>query len=191
MKASAGSKEQTILSISRQIGRRAGNLFLTKQLWCSGAVLVALNRALDGDLTQDQAIRLAAGLGEGMGGGGCVCGGLSGAALALGLFLGNGRLSPGGDQKVLKATRLLHDQFKHAQGSVCCRVLLKKNAGGQKAHYHACAQRTGKAAELCAELILNRRPELISKVDWEYLNQKDGVASARVKIVADNLRNLN
>jgi len=105
---------QSIYEISRSIGQRAGNLFLTRQLWCSGAVLVVLNRVLNGDLTQDQAIRLAAGMGEGMGNAGCICGGLNGGALALGLFLGNGRLSPGGDQVVMKATRWLRPNFAHA-----------------------------------------------------------------------------
>ena len=179
---------QNITEVSRLIGLRAGNLFRTRQLWCSGAVLVVLNRCFDGDLTQDQAIRLAAGLGEGMGGGGCICGGLNGGALAMGLFLGNGRLSPGGDQKVIKATRWLHDEFKKAHGSACCRVLMKKDKDAPKAQYKACAHRTASAAQLSAESILQWRPELIRKVDWDYLNQEDGMVSARMKIVADKLR---
>lgn len=179
---------QNIEEAIRLIGLRAGNLFRTQQLWCSGAVLVVLNRGFDGDLTQDQAIRLAAGLGEGMGGGGCICGGLNGGALAMGLFLGNGRLSPGGDQRVMKATRWLHDEFKKDHGSTCCRMLMKKDKDAPKAQYLACEHRTASAARLSAESILHWRPELIQKMDWDYLKQEDGMVSARMKIVADKLR---
>jgi C_GCAxxG_C_C family probable redox protein len=174
--------------VSQRIGERAGNLFRTRQLWCSGAVLVVLNRVLDGDLAQDQAIRLAAGLGDGIGSAGCICGGLNGGALALGLFLGNGRLSSGGDQTVLKATRWLHDQFKEDLGSACCRVLLKKDGNGTKSQLRACAERTAKAAELCAAAILQHRPELIQRVDWDYLNHQDGTVKARLNIIADKIK---
>lgn len=187
MKTTPEKNNSDELQISQQIGHRAGNLFLTQQLWCSGAVLVALNHALRGDLTQDQAIRLTAGLGDGMGGAGCLCGGLNGGALALGLFLGNGRLSPGGDQKVLEATRELHDQFKQAHGSTCCRVLMKKDVESYKKQFRSCARRTADAAELCAMLIFRKRPELIRQVDYDYLQHKDGALKARMKIIADKL----
>ncbi len=188
MKINRQTRNHTIEQISLQIGQRAENLFLTRQLWCSGAVLVVLNRALRGDLTQDLAIRLAAGLGKGLGGGGCVCGGLSGGALALGLFLGNGRLAPAGDPTVLKATRQLHDQFKTDHGATCCRVLLNKNAPGSHLQYRECARRTAKAAEVTGQLILNQRPELIQGVDWDYLNLKESRLGARLKIAVDRLK---
>ncbi|MEJ2158351.1 MAG: C-GCAxxG-C-C family protein [Desulfobacteraceae bacterium] len=188
MKPIHDRQSPTAEHISRRIGERAGNLFRTRQLWCSGAVLVVTNRVFGGDLTQDQAIRLAAGLGDGMGGTGCICGGLNGGALALGLFLGNGRLSPGGDRAVLKATRWLHDQFKTDLGSACCRILLKKDADETKSRLDACGRRTAKAAELCAAKILQHRPELIARVDWDYLNQHDGRFEARLNIIADQLK---
>lgn len=188
MTDTSGKHSPSTEAVSRSIGERAGNLFRTRQLWCSGAVLVVINRVLDGDLTQDQAIRLAAGLGDGIGGAGCICGGLNGGALALGLFLGNGRLSPGGDQTVLKATRWLHDQFKKDLGSACCRILLKKDGNGAKSQLRACTERTAKAAELCAVAILQHRPELIRRVDWDYLNHQDGTVKARLNIIADKLK---
>jgi C_GCAxxG_C_C family probable redox protein len=172
-----------------KIGERSANLFLTRQLWCSGAVLVALNKALHGQLPQDLAIRLCAGLGDGMGGSGCLCGGLSGGALALGVFLGSGRLSPGGDQTVLKATHQLHHRFKEIHGSTCCRILTKNVVMGSSRQFTACAQRTATAAELASDLILQHRPELLNTVDWDYLHQKDGAISARLNIVADRLKN--
>jgi len=171
----------------RLIGQRAANLYLTRQLWCSGAALVVLNQALGGDLTQELAIRLAAGLGDGMGGSGCICGAVNGGALALGLFLGTGQLSPGGDQIVLQATRRLHDRFKAAFGAVCCRILMKNNTKGPVSKNHDCALRTSKAVELTAALILEHRPQLIQQIDWDYLNQKDGIIGARIKIVANQM----
>lgn len=182
------SQKHTIDDISRQIGHRAGNLFVTRQLWCSGAVLVVLNRALGGDLPQELAIRLAAGLGKGLGGGGCICGGLSAGALALGIFLGNGHLAPSGDETVLTATRQLHDQFKSAHGSTCCRVLVRQTSGNAKPDYRQCALRTAKAAEIAATLIMNQRPELIRHADWDYLNQNESRLGARLKIAADRLK---
>ncbi len=167
--------------ICRQIGRRAQNLFMTRQLWCSGAVLVVLNRALGGDLTQDLSIRLSSGLGKGLGGGGCICGGLSGGALALGLFLGNGRLAAAGDRTVLKATRQLHEAFKEAHGATCCRELIKISARGEDGVFRDCARRTARAAELTARLILSRRPRLVDRVDWDYLNQEESRLDARLK----------
>lgn len=189
LKPESDSFQDNAAALAKTIGERSANLFLTRQLWCSGAVLVVLNRVLGGGLTQETAIRLCAGLGDGLGGSGCLCGGLNGGALALGIFLGNGRLSPGGDQKVLAATHLLHSRFKAAHGSTCCRILTKHVEMGSRRQYEACAGRTAKAAELAAELILDHRPELMEQVDWDYLNQKDGILEARFKIVANRLKN--
>jgi C_GCAxxG_C_C family probable redox protein len=187
MPYSVDHDHNTIDQACQLIGQRAANLYLTRQLWCSGAALVVLNQALGGDLTQELAIRLAAGLGDGMGGSGCLCGALNGGALALGLFLGTGRLSPGGDQLVLQATRQLHDQFKITFGAACCRVLMKSGARGTRSQNLACAQRTAKTAELTAAQIFSHRPLLIQQTDWNYLNQKDGVIGARIKIVANQM----
>ena len=176
-------------AVAQKIGDRSANLFLTRQLWCSGSVLVVLNRTLGGGLEQTMAIRLCAGLGDGLGGSGCLCGGLNGAVLALGLFLGNGRRSPGGDQKVLQATRKLHRQFKAIHGATCCRILTKHLTMGTELQYQACAQRTASAAGLATEAILEHRPALLDQVDWNYLNGSDSGISTRLKIVADWLKN--
>lgn len=76
-----------------KIGKRAGNLFHTHQLWCSGAALIAFNQSLGGGLTEELAIRLTSGISDGMGGSGCLCGALNGWALPLRIFLDTGRRS--------------------------------------------------------------------------------------------------
>lgn len=169
------------------MGIRAGDIFLSHQLLCSGAVLLTLNQGLSGDLTQDQVIRLAAGLGDGLGGSGCLCGGLNAAALALGLFLGDGRLASPVNQVVLDATHELHSLFQSAFSATCCRVLTKKLVHGSREHYKRGAQHTAKAAALAAELILRHKPERIMQVNWKFLNQKESRLGTCMKVVANKL----
>jgi hypothetical protein len=49
------------------IGERAQNLFRSRQMYCSEAVLVVLNNMLGGGLTENQASALAAPFAEGVG----------------------------------------------------------------------------------------------------------------------------
>ncbi len=184
MNLSWREQNNTIDQIGLLVKERAGNLFATRQLWCSSAVLVALNQGLGGGLTRDMAIRLTAGLGEGLGGSGCLCGAVSGATLAIGLFLGKGRLSPAGDRTVLAATRKLHDRFRKAFGATCCRALTKDNRRGSREYYRVCTLQTATAAELATELILQQRPKLCQQVDWTYLHRKESQLEAGLKIVA-------
>ena len=164
----------------RQIRERAENLYLTRQLLCTEAVLVAMNQALDGGLTEDQAVGLASGLTVGLGDSGCLCGALSGAVLALGLLLGGGK--PYKHRKDIRsATKELHDAFKSKFKSSCCRVLTKKVKENGKAHFEQCVQLTGEAAEMAARLVLERRPELLGSVDTKYLSRMDSTVSGTIK----------
>jgi C_GCAxxG_C_C family probable redox protein len=180
--------QEIINKICEKVGGRAAVLFATRQLWCAPALLVAVNRGLKGELSDDLAIRLSAGLGEGLGGSGCLCGSISGAVMALGLFLGNGRLSPSGDRLVLAASRTLHHLFKERYGSTCCRVLIKNLKRGSNEHYRSCAERTAAAAKFATRMILDQRPDLVHNIDWINLNQKENRVAARIKAVARNLR---
>ena len=69
------------------IGTKAYYLFITGRLWCSEAVLVTLNQGLGGGLSRRTAEALTMGMGNGLGGSGCLCGAVNGAVVALGLFL--------------------------------------------------------------------------------------------------------
>ena len=101
--------------------------------------------------------------------------------------MGTGRLTPNGDQSVLQATRDLHNSFKAAFGSTCCRVLKKNDAREAAGYDQNCILRTAKAAEFSAALILDPRPELMHHIDWDYLDQKEGIIAARMKVVASRL----
>lgn len=156
-----------IISLIRS---RSENLFETKQLMCSEAVIAVLNQSLDGGLSHDMAVKIGSGLSEGIGGSGCACGALSGGVITLGLFLGR--------KTARTSSKILHDDFKKEFGATCCRVLTKKIEKGSKAHFESCTNHTGWAAARVAELILQSRPELVSAADTDCLEKKDTVIRA-------------
>ena len=161
---------------------RAKDLFVSKQLYCSEAVLLTLNHGLGGDMSDELAIRLSSTLPEGLSGSGCLCGALGGATLALGLFLGRDR--PGGRRDryhALSGTRELHDLFKKRFGATCCRVLSRRVKDLPKEHFEQCADMTGAAAGLATAIILRERPEIIRQVDFAFLNKRESKMSSLVR----------
>ena len=125
-------------NLAMQIGRRAQNLFLTHQYYCSESVLLSLNHGLGGGLAESQAVGMAAPYSMAMGESGCICGALSGCVLAIGLFAAN----QGGQQlrrQSRSLARELHDHFKNEHGSTCCRVLTRKVKGEPDRHRRQCA----------------------------------------------------
>jgi C_GCAxxG_C_C family probable redox protein len=186
-KAPSSKRLNNRARLIEQIGERAANLFRTRQLWCSEAVLGVLNRSLGGDLPDDLALRLGAGLGEGIGGSGCTCGALTGGALAIGLFCGAAGTGLHRSRGARERSRRLHDWFKAHYGSTCCRVLTKALVQGTEAHFDRCAEKVAGTAAMAAELILETQPERLARADRDYLNQKDGLLNARLKRVGDLL----
>jgi hypothetical protein len=63
---------QNPVDLPALIGARAKNLFLSRQMYCSEAVLVTLNQGLRGSLEEYQALALAAPFSEGVGKSGCI-----------------------------------------------------------------------------------------------------------------------
>lgn len=154
-----------------QIRDCAKNLFETRQLLCTEAVMVALNRGLDGGLAEDQTIAMTAPFCEAVGGSGCLCGALSGAVMASGLFLGKDH--PYRYRREMRdAARQLHDAFKTSNGSTCCKALTQKVKHDKQQHFRQCAGLTAEAAELAARLILEKRPGIISKADKKLLTKR-------------------
>lgn len=142
-----------------RISDLARGLYLSRRMLCAEAVVVALNRELDGGLSEDQALALGAPFCVAMGDSGCICGALSGAVLASGLFLGED--DPSSRRRRMRlGGRRLHDEFKTAHGATCCRVLSRKVKDDRKAHFNQCADFTAEAAASAARLILEKRPDL-------------------------------
>jgi C_GCAxxG_C_C family probable redox protein len=172
----ASDKEQNRVArteaLIAPIRERARNLYLTRQFLCTEAVLVALNHGLGGGLTDAQAIAIAAPFCEALGGSGCLCGALSGAVMACGLFLGNDRPYRH-RREVREITHQLHDAFKAANGTTCCRVLSRKSKNDKKILFRQCAEITAETAEMAARLILEKRPELTTRADNAYLARRE------------------
>jgi C_GCAxxG_C_C family probable redox protein len=162
-----------------RISERARNLFLSRQLQCAEAVMVALNRGLRGGLSEAQAVALAAPFGEALGESGCLCGALSGAVMASGLFLGNNQ--PFARRRQLRnSARQLHDGFKAANGSTCCRVLSRKFKGDKHTHWQHCADLTAATTEMAARLILKKRPELAAMADNTFMAKHESAIRGTV-----------
>lgn len=170
--------------LARLASGRAQNLFLTGQLLCSEAVVTVVNRALGGNVSDDVAIRMAACFPQGLGDSGCLCGAVSGGALALGLFLGRDRPGARDKGKAMDAARNLHDSFKGEFKSTCCRVLSKQVKHDSRAHLNQCAHFTSVTTEMVIISILKRRPELIEKADWDYLRKRDSWIGTKISLLS-------
>jgi len=157
-----------------RIGKRARNLYETHQLLCTEAVLVTLNDALDGGLTKTQAIALSAPFCVALGESGCMCGALSGAVIACGLFLGN-RQPYRHRRQIRESARRLHDEFKSYNGATCCSVLTRKVKHDKSAHFQHCADVTARTAEIAARMILKQRPELASRSNRKFLSGRNSI----------------
>ncbi len=167
--------------LALMIGRRAENLYLTGQLLCSEAILAVMNRGLHGGLPEGMDVRVASALPLGLGNSGCTCGALSGAALALGLFLGRERPGAFNGKQAMPAANLLHNRFKGLFGSTCCRVLTQKLKDNQKEHFQQCGRITRQTAELAALLVLEKLPELVDGADLGYLEAIDSWLGSKLK----------
>jgi C_GCAxxG_C_C family probable redox protein len=133
---------------------------------------VTLNKALNGGLSDAQAVSVAAPFSIALGDSGCICGALSGAVLACGLFLGNDQ--PYRHRRCMrKSARQLHYAFKAANGATCCRVLSQKVHHNRQAHFQQCANLTAGAAEMAAMLVLYQRPKLIQCTPNRFLHKMD------------------
>lgn len=132
----------------------AEELFTSGQFYCSEAVVKIIRDTFCPSVS-DEIIAAASGFPVGMGGGGCTCGAVAGGVMALGLVFG--RTRPGEKMQsadCMKYARELHDRFRKANKSVCCRVLTKNMLEGSAEHQKQCAELTGEVVEIVAEIIL-------------------------------------
>jgi C_GCAxxG_C_C family probable redox protein len=143
------------------VRERAVTLFRSRRYMCAEAILIAVNEVFDGGLTKRAAGGLAAALPEGLGGSGCLCGAVSGAALGLGLIL-SGKLRR---REIRLLSRRLHQAFSLRHGSTCCRVLTRPVKDDPEPHFDQCTELTGFAAETAARLILEKLPKLLQAGD--------------------------
>lgn len=168
-------------ALAQAARERAQGLYNSRQMLCSEAVLVTINELFNGGLDEEQAVRLAAGMACGLGDSGCLCGAVNGGVAALGLILGKEK--PYARRKLCrKAANELHDAFKEANKSTCCRVLSKKVKDTPKIHFAQCAGLTGNAAAMVVGILLRHQPDL---ADTSTAPRKDNPLFARVKALAN------
>jgi len=167
------NSESRIENLVRLVRDRALNLYEVHRLCCSEAVILVMNQGFSGGLDPELAVRLGSGFCGGMGGAGCTCGGLSGAILVLGLFLGPGTDGWPGKRRFRELTKRLHDEFARKGGSTCCRDLIKKFANDRRGRAKNCGNLTALGAELACRIVLEARPELSEECNLDFLSGRD------------------
>jgi len=165
---------EEILQLVRQ---RAENLYENHKLCCSESLLLVMNQSFASGLSSEQAIQLGAGFCGGMGGAGCTCGALSGAIMGIGLLLGPHAKNGLSKKKFRELTKKMHDRFHERFSSTCCRVLIQPFDKDKKGRTQFCGSLTGTAAALAVELLLEARPELINRLQKDYLTRRDSKIS--------------
>jgi C_GCAxxG_C_C family probable redox protein len=169
--------------IAQAVAAKAQALFDSKEMLCADAVVSAVNEGLGGGLDPDLARSLAAAFGSGLGGAGCLCGAMNGAALSLALVLSKS-LPPA---EVRKAAKKLHDRFKELHGSTCCRVLTKAVKADPAKHLAHCSGLTKSGAELAVAIILDRCPEAVGRADTVALARRRSRLGSLLRRLADRL----
>ena len=118
---------------------------------CVESVMKACNDYMDLQLP-DVAIRMASGMGGGIGRSGCVCGALSGACLIIGALVG--RVDPAEKPlpDIYQYTNEFHKRFKDHFGTTCCRALNRLSFGTPE-YRKQCIKITATAADMVSDFI--------------------------------------
>jgi C_GCAxxG_C_C family probable redox protein len=129
-----------------------------KGYFCSEGLLDAICKNFGYD---DSVVKLSTGLRGGLASG-CLCGAVSGGALALGMVFGRSERTPHDDPRSAHTAALckeLHDWFKGACGknSTCCRVLIREFDASKGEQRPQCIRFTGMCAGKVAEIIIREK----------------------------------
>lgn len=144
------------------IRQQAEGYFQRGEFFCSEAVVHTINELL-GWPYPEEVVKLASAFPIGLGKSGCLCGAVSGGAMALGMAYGRKHGEPM-DEKMFPVSAALHDHIKDLYKSTCCRVLVKGydfTSPERKAH---CVKITGEVAAWIAERLLED-PEVAEKIE--------------------------
>ncbi len=108
--------------------RRAEALMAAHRFGCSECLMLAFQETLGPDQLPPTAVAMASAFRGGLGGAGCLCGALAAAEMILSSVFGY-HSGPDGQQdlETVKHSRALnqelHNRFREANRSTCCRVL--------------------------------------------------------------------
>ena len=134
------------------VRKQAEGYFDRGEFFCSEAVVHTINELL-GWPFQEDIVKLASAFPIGLGKSGCLCGAVSGGAIALGMVYGRKHGEPM-NEKMFPITAALHDHIKEVYKSTCCRVLVKGYDFVSPERKTHCVQITGEVAAWVAEKLL-------------------------------------
>jgi len=178
--------DDALNALKADLAAKAESLYRSRNHLCADALLLTFNDALGGGLTEQQAVGLTSGMSIGQGGSGCLCGAVGGGALVLGLFLGEtGAYRNAGTAR--NAVNQLHERFKLAHRTTCCRVLTKKVRHDEPAHFDQCAGLTADAARMVADILFEHRPELADRLDQGYVARRESAGRGLVRRIRNKL----
>jgi C_GCAxxG_C_C family probable redox protein len=143
------------------VRKQAEGYFQRGEFFCSEAVVHTINELLDCPFQED-IVKLASAFPIGLGKSGCLCGAVSGGAMALGMAYGRKHGEPM-NEKMFPISAALHDHIKELYKSTCCRVLVKGYEFASPERKAHCVQITGEVAAWIAEKLLED-PEISSKI---------------------------
>ncbi|MDR1045685.1 MAG: C-GCAxxG-C-C family protein [Candidatus Adiutrix sp.] len=148
-----------------KIAVRAGALMAGHQFGCSEALLLAFQEALGSELLPTAAIAMSSAFRGGQGGAGCLCGALAAGQMLMGAVFGYYGDSAGQqDPEAVKRARLLykelHDRFREAHKSTCCRVLTKGLDHNSPERKNQCARLVKAAAGMTSGVLAREAAEL-------------------------------
>lgn len=151
-----------------EVRKKAEGYFARGEFFCSEAVVHTINELLGWPYEKD-VVRMASGFPIGLGKSGCLCGAVSGGAMALGMAYGREHGEAMND-KMFPASKALHDHIRDMYKSTCCRVMIRDfefTSPERKAH---CVGITGEVAAWIAERLLED-PEISGKVKPFYMDE--------------------
>ncbi|WP_305768234.1 C-GCAxxG-C-C family (seleno)protein [Candidatus Epulonipiscium viviparus] len=135
-----------------EVRHLAEDYYRRGDFYCSEAVVKTIKDVFDLDISDD-AIAMASGFPVGIGGSGCTCGAINGGVMCIGMVFGRREAKDDKVQTAMKLSGELHDNFKHNNKHLCCRILTRGMIKGSKKHMDQCIRLTGDVAYDCAKII--------------------------------------
>ncbi|SCZ78754.1 C-GCAxxG-C-C family protein [Acidaminobacter hydrogenoformans] len=165
-------------SLVSAVRAKAEGYFQRGEFFCSEAVLHTINELLGWPFPAE-ITKLASSFPIGIGKSGCLCGAVSGGAMALGMVYGRNHGEAMND-KMFPVAAGLHDHVKAVYKSTCCRVLVKGYDFGSPERKAHCVRITGEVAAWVAAR-LAEDPEVAARLSLEGIAPEsllDAAASA-------------
>lgn len=134
--------------------------------YCSEALLRAFNEIYNLGFPEEH-LKIASGLGSGLGGAGCSCGTITSGAMVLGIIVGRNNKSDS-EETIHQASKKLHDEFRERNRVACCRILTRGVEWKSKDHITRCSKYVQDTAEILEDILLTDL--------YQYLPQGGGKA---------------